>query len=357
MKQTAKLLLLLVALCLIGCEKKKVNTEVTPAGTPTPETTVTPMVTATPSPTEAPTPTKSYRKEDKYEKDRQQRDQQREEERLALLAPVMPITDPYVLLGTKREVQVGDVVTMGEYCHALNSQYSYETTFPVKWLVLDKAEDKALLISLFNIDLSCYFQDPTAYFESWLGDDVPLQYRLEFLKLCADSDFYKLDKFEEADIPITWKNSYVRFWLNNLRLHHIFSDEEASCILPTNVHTPGNPVYGTDGGEDTVDYLFLLSVEEAQKYFSSDEMRRTQIIPDVETNDYVYVTDYYSYRKNTTDFYGWWLRSPGEWQDYAAYVGRFGNIELTGEDVERYDFSIRPAMWVDLSKVRQGRLQ
>lgn len=353
MKQTAKLLLLLAALCLIGCEKKKVNIEITPAVTPTPETTATPMVTATPSPTEAPTPTKSYRKEDKYEKDRQQRDQQREEERLALLVSPTPGPDPYVLLGTKREVQVGDVVTMGEYCHGCNPDYSFEARFPVKWLVLDKADGKALLLSLYNLSFGSYYEEASFYFDCMLGHIInPESLIAEY----EGHDYYEQSKFEEKSIPVTWKTSKARFELEMIYLS-AFSDEEASCILPTNVHTPGNPVYGTDGGEDTVDYLFLLSVEEAQKYFSSDGMRRTQIIPDVETNDYVYVTDYYSYQKNTTDFYGWWLRSPGEWQDYAAYVGRFGDVNLAGDIAMADTVSYRPAMWVDLSKVRQGGLQ
>lgn len=313
--------LLLMASC-VACGKKK---EKGPAGlsdgfdmiSPTPvEITGAPEPTETPRLTKTPRPTRPLTEKQRFELEKKQR----EEERLALLATPTPGPEPYVLLGTENEVKVGDVVTIGEYCHGQNPEYSYLQKFPVKWLVLDKVKDRALLISLYNLDAVYYLEAE------------------------------KLFDYEEENIPVTWEVSYARHWLNERWLRGIFSDEELSCILPTKVHTPDNPVYGTTGGEDTTDYLFLLSIDEAEKYFSSDVERRTQIVPDVDIEQYDLMA--YTHYLNTTDYYDWWLRSPGETQDFAAFVGRFGDVNVEGEILAAESVSIRPAMWVDLSKVK-----
>ena len=65
----------------------------------------------------------------------------------------------------------------------------------------------------------------------------------------------------------------------------------------------------------------------------------------------------YTHYLNTTDYYDWWLRSPGATQDCAACVGRFGDVKVEGEVVLSEDVSIRPAMWVDLNKVKDVGLE
>ena len=315
------LLLFMFVLCLIGCGYGEIVPEQTLSPTQKMESTATPIPTVTPEPTETPRPTRPLTQKQQFELE----EKQREEERLALLASPTPGPEPYVLLGTENEVEVGDIVTIGEYCHGQNPEYSYQLKFPVKWLVLEMRNDKALLISLYNLDAFNYIEEE------------------------------KLFDNKDKNIPVTWEVSYVRHWLNERWLRGIFSDTELSCILPTNVHTPDNPVYGTTGGEDTTDYLFLLSIEEAQKYFSSDEKRRTQIVPDVEIEQYDLMA--YQHYLNTTDYYDWWLRSPGKTQDYAAFVGRFGDVNVEGEVVLTEDVSIRPAMWVDLNKVKEVGLE
>lgn len=313
--------LLLMASC-VACGKKKEKGQ---AGlsdgfdmiSPTPvEVTDAPKPTETPKPTKTPRPTRKLTEAQQFELEKKQR----EEERIALLASPTPGPEPYVLLGTENEVKVGDVVTIGEYCHGQNPKYSYQSKFPVKWLVLESSGDKALLISLYNLDVYYYL------------------------------DTERMFDYEDKNIPVSWAVSDIRYWLNENLLYSIFNDTERSCVLPTKVHTPDNPVYGTTGGEDTTDYLFLLSIEEAQKYFSSDVERRTQIVPDVDIEQYDLMA--YTHYLNTTDYYDWWLRSPGETQDFAAFVGRFGDVNVEGEILAAESVSIRPAMWVDLSKVK-----
>ncbi|MGN1083508.1 MAG: DUF6273 domain-containing protein [Lachnospiraceae bacterium] len=249
--------------------------------------------------------------------------EQREEERKALLASPTPGPEPYTLLGTDNEVKVGDVVVFGEYCHHNNIYGVYYDNNPLKWLVLEQREGKILLISLQSVTILSFVSNE------------------EYL--------------EQKDNGFTWENSAIRECLNQYLLYSMFQQDELSCISETVVQTADNPIYGTDGGEDTIDYLFLLSIEEAQKYFSSDSERRTQIVPDVELPQYDLMP--YQHYLNTTDYYDWWLRSPGKEPDMAACVGRFGEIMMEGQWVDTEAVSIRPAMWVDLAKVKEAGLE
>ncbi len=300
-----------ILFCLCGC---KGETE-EPTSTPTPAQVLT--ITGTPIPTATPEPTRPL----SFEEEKTLR----EEERLALLASPTPGPEPYVLLGTDKEVKVGDVVTMGEYSHNRNPSSSFLSKFPIKWLVLEKEGNRALLVSLFNVNVYPFITD--------------------------DEYFEIVDRGE----LVCWKSSFVRTWLNEGLFQWIFTDEEEACVCASEIHTPNNPVYGTDGGEDTIDYLFLLSIEEVEKYFPTDETRKTQIVPDVDMEQYDLMPG--THTLNTTDYYDWWLRSPGYKEAFFASVGRFGDIMVEGQWSSDEEVSVRPAMWVDLNKVKEVGLK
>lgn len=296
------LLFIPIALCLIGCDHGRIE----PEPVPTPTQTLESELTIEPQPTMTEKEIYFMEKE------------QREEEREALLASPTPGPEPYALLGTEKEVKVGDVVTFGEYCHYNNMYDVYYDNNPLKWLVLERSDEKVLLISLQCVDILSFVS------------------REEYL--------------EQKGNGFTWENSAIREYLNQELLYLMFQQDELSCISETVVQTADNPIYGTDGGADTTDYLFLLSIEEAQKYFSTDLERRTQIVPDVELPQYDLMP--HQHYLNTTDYYDWWLRSPGESSEKAACVGRFGDIMMEGQRVVTEEVSVRPAMWVDLNKVK-----
>ena len=196
-------------------------------------------------------------------------------------------------------VKAGDIVSFGEY--------KKET---VEWLVLDTDGEKALLITRYAIDARA---------------------------------------FHDAFKPVTWEQSEIRKWMNSVLFNLLFSDEEKARVLTTAVLSEDNPEYGTPGGEDTQDRLFLLSVSEAKTYFPSDESRMCK------------VTDHAKKQDVWTDAYGicyWWLRSPGSQENRAAGVSFDGTIPPAGYDVA-YDyrpqtarpngFGVRPAVWIDLT--------
>lgn len=305
------LLFVSILLCMIGCDNGKIEPE--PPITPTQAL----KTTVTPGPTETPVPTRplSFEEEKKL----------REEEKIALMASPTPGPEPYSVFDAEKDIDVGDVVTMGEYCHGRNPYSSFATKFPIRWLVLEKDDDKALLISLFNVD----------FFQFVDGQDYS-------------------DIVDRGEL-VCWKSSTVRTWLNEGLYQWIFSEVEKSCVCESVVHTPDNPIYGTDGGEDTTDCLFLLSIEEAEKYFPTDESRKTQIVPEVDIEQYDLMPG--THTLNTTDYYDWWLRSPGAMEDYFASVGRFGDIMEEGQWSSDEEVSIRPAMWIDLNKVKEVGLE
>ena len=121
----------------------------------------------------------------------------------------------------------------------------------------------------------------------------------------------------------TWDQSTVRAWLNE-KFYYTFTEEERALIALTHNTTPANAGSGTPGGEDTDDYLFLLSVDEANALDSKV--------------------------RSAGDRYGlddqwWWLRSPGANESYIAYVGTKKNIVDPSGDVAGNTYgAVRPAL-------------
>ena len=160
---------------------------------------------------------------------------------------------------------------------------------PIEWIVLEKSNNKALLLSKYVLTSHSY---------------------------------------NEEYVDITWENCTMRKWLNSEYINTIFSKKEQGSILTTDVINNDNVQYGTKGGNNTKDKLFLLSIDEVNKYFSTDNQR-------VAIN-----------KGGSSPF--WWLRSPGYFQDNAADVDYEGYLDEDGLTV-RNDSGVRPALWVDTS--------
>ena len=156
---------------------------------------------------------------------------------------------------------------------------------PIEWIVLEKEGNKALLLSKF---------------------------------LLAS------DNYNDEWVDITWENCTCRKWLNSDFMGQIFSKKEQNSILTTDVINSDNAQYGTKGGSNTKDKLFLLSIDEFKKYFNEGEQS---------------VAIY----KNGSNGY-WWLRSPGWDQNYAACVDSDGDLDENGSAGN--PSGIRPALWV-----------
>jgi hypothetical protein len=75
----------------------------------------------------------------------------------------------------------------------------------------------------------------------------------------------------------TWETATIRTWLNDDFFKTTFSADEQKAILETNIITPQNPEYGgATLSNPTKDKVFLLSAQEVEQYFSSeDSMKAT----------------------------------------------------------------------------------
>ena len=130
--------------------------------------------------------------------------------------------------------------------------------------------------------------------------------------LCVDSVAEMT--YNEKNIDITWEDCTLRSWLNN-DFYNKFSDNEKSFIEKTHNSNPNNSEYDTIGGNDTEDYVFLLSLDEAD-----------EVDEDIRSIDS-----------------WWWLRSPGYHQNCAALVHNAGKLKSGGYDVQ-VECSVRPAI-------------
>lgn len=185
-------------------------------------------------------------------------------------------------------VSVGDEVKFGYYEQSGNND-------EIEWQVLAVENGKALLISKYGLDCQPY---NTEY------EDV------------------------------TWETCTLRKWLNKDFYDAAFDEKHQKRIEKTTVITNeyDNPV------NDTKDNVFLLSINEAEKYFSSDEERQCQATA-------------YAKEQGAGEYNGncwFWLRSPGDCGNYAACVGHDGGVGSSGRSVNYDRNAVRPALWVNL---------
>lgn len=115
--------------------------------------------------------------------------------------------------------------------------------------------------------------------------------------------------------------------LNSEFISSAFSEDEKAMLLTVTVSADSNPEYNTNPGNATQDKVFLLSIDEANKYFESVDARQCGV---------------------GGDSCWWWLRSPGVDRDYAAGVSNDGDIFEYGSTVNSSKHAVRPALWIDL---------
>ena len=261
-------------------------------------------------------------------------------------------------------VAVGDIIQFGAY----------------SWQVLDVQDDRALIITKNVVMNAPYSNIPKKTIEFDWGTHLGTR------DITAD---------------VTWETSYIRAYLNN-EFFNSFNVANRSRILETLVINNDNQwnFFGRnerldglagEGGNDTIDKIFLLSIEEVVSYFGDSGFLNIGINADFDvrflTDDFeedgvvfkgTPVTDIYWYLTpeerlafpygayimllhdqynnmrvaldiDTREASEWWLRSPGGTSDRAAFVLSNGMIRMMGELVDgEILHGVRPAMWIRL---------
>ena len=178
---------------------------------------------------------------------------------------------------------VGDVITFGDYHGA------------IEWQVLSVQPDRIFVISRQGIDCRQY---------------------------------------NNTSAAVTWETCSLRTWLNGDFIAAAFNAAEQGRILTTEVINSRPGRYGPDGN-DTMDRVYILNMQESAAYFPTEEARKTT------------ATSYAVDRGAATDAAGtcfWWLRSRGEIRNKAAYV--YSNGKRAYLYVSNYHCCVRPVMWL-----------
>ena len=143
-----------------------------------------------------------------------------------------------------------------------------------------------------------------------------------------------------ATTSTTWENCILRKWLNSTFIDNAFNKKEQEMIITSTVTAPTNPTYGTYAGNDTVDKVFLLSIDEINKWFTSVDTAASQATAYSKSNG--------AFTEGENNNCWWWLRSPGANSSGAAvFCNDF--ILMNGCPVDSRGIAVRPAMWIDLS--------
>lgn len=195
------------------------------------------------------------------------------------------------------DLAVGGTYVFGAY---EQDNQSFTGKEDIEWIVLDVKDGSALLISKYALDCRAYHS------------------------------------FHAGP---AWEDCELRSWLNNEFVNDAFTREQQMRILTTTVTADKNPSYETDPGNDTEDKVFLLSIDEVNKYMplSGDRMCKA--------TEYAIANGAYTRDGGN---YMWWLRTPGHNRGCAAFVDYNCEIAEKGGGVHFVSFSIRPALWIDL---------
>lgn len=210
-----------------------------------------------------------------------------------------------------------DWVKVGE--NPLNWCGPYFNIDPIKWRVLKTENSTALLLSDQNLD------------------GIP---------------------YHTEEESVTWEKSTIRSWLNgygkdsniggtdgidysdNSFKGMAFSVSEWSRIVETAVLNSNNHYYGTSGGNDTKDKIFLLSIGEVENIdygFTDDDSRYTSN------------PAYWGHRAGSSTTQR--LRSSGRYEFSSATIGWSGWVDAYGAYVTESYIGIRPALNLDISSV------
>ena len=179
---------------------------------------------------------------------------------------------------------VGDIFQFGRYEQDGRTANGKEA---IDWIVLEVKDGKALVVTEYAIEARSY----------------------------NHGDKYSQD--------VSWDECSLRDWLNEVFLISAFNQTESALISIT----------------ETSDKVFLLNIDMAKQYFSSDSDRQCQVTTYAKENG----------ASEIDDNCWWWLQST---ESKATVVGYKGDICDYGNyvHIDSDEYAVRPAMWIEVDK-------
>ncbi len=187
------------------------------------------------------------------------------------------------------DLSVGDEVSFGRFPDT--EEYIMR---PLKWRVIGKENGKALLITVHSI----------------------------------------ISQSDELKQTGVWADCYVRKLLNEGFYKVAFTEIEREQIVVSMLDNPGNKDQRVDGGPPTEDRVFLLSLDEVERYMPTEEDRKST------------ATEYAHKQILTRRDCGFWqLRTPGKGSWGSVAIDESGyDVAMTGNHVDHS--YLRPAIWI-----------
>ncbi len=201
------------------------------------------------------------------------------------------------------DAEVGDIIPLG----TMNTDYVKSGDERILWYVLDRQDDKMLLVSV---------------------------------SVLSPGEFHNV--YEET----SWAKCSLREMLNGVFYEEYINNYEKELLIETDVFTSDNVEYGTAGGRTVQDYVFLLSAEEVEQYFPNKEDRYAQATQAAARDGAnVDINDGYNHAQRDNNTW-WWLRNMGADEKKTVVVDAEGDIDYEGRHSTVATGGIRPAMWV-----------
>lgn len=248
-------------------------------------------------------------------------------------------------LGQAESVPVRAKLLMGIY----EQDGDEKTEDALEWRVLTAKDGKALLLTDRVIRSGSYFNPAWIQYKycSWEKSLIGTTRATNNL---GSGGNWKEFNVNPNKLPLNRKGTktgtdadlyyvHARYWCNDVFYKTAFTDEERSRILLTHNINADNPEHRVDGGADTDDYVFFLSLDEVLEYLPTNESRKA-LRTKVANSEAVHpLNDTYCL---------WWLRTPGKFLCNAIYVYQGGVISTYGSDVGHHNLGYRPAMWITI---------
>ena len=190
-------------------------------------------------------------------------------------------------------VKIGSVVSFGTYDQNADSEDGKEE---IRWIVIDKKQNDVLLIS---------------------------------------ESLFMAKPYNVKDESTTWEKSSLRQFLNNSFIDTSFNEKEKALIQKSQVSTDGVV---------TEDSVFILSIEETERYFP-EALDRITTSTQSAAEDGIY---------KIKESAMWWLRDQGNKPNMAAHTTATGEINSKGDEVYSNLFGDRPVMWISLDSLGIG---
>lgn len=167
--------------------------------------------------------------------------------------------------------------------------------------------------------------------------------------------------YHNKPVDITWKDCELRRYLNEDFYNQLSKNDQERIIETVNTN-PGNLWYKADGGEDTIDKIFLLSIDDVVRKYFGDSSRLLDY-PGKNQRYWFQRKDENNMKRKSTFLncsWWWWLRTPGKNNRVAVYIHGDGNIGIQGNGISKRNTNIihrltndnrggvRPALWIKM---------